>query len=830
MKGVIMAGGAGSRLRPLTCSRPKPMTPIMNKPVMEYAVELLSRHGIKDICVTLQYLPQEIIRYFGDGSAFGVKLSYFVEKTPLGTAGSVKNAEDFLDEPFVVISGDALTDFDLSKAVKFHFDNGAAATIVLTTVENPLEFGVVITDEKGRIVKFLEKPGWGEVFSDQVNTGIYVLEPEILKLIPPNTMFDFSKNLFPKLLELGKPLWGCVLEGYWCDVGNIQQYRQAHFDMLEGKVKHGLFGRVVEKDLRMGRGTEIDPSAEIYGPVLIGDNCWIGPGVRLGPFAVIGDNVIIEKEASVKKTVIWENTYIGRGAALRGAVVCKGARIDDGVSIYEGAVIGDSSKVGEYATIKPDVKIWPNKDVERGAVVCSSLVWGSKGISSLFGRMGIPGIINLDITPEFAARLGCAYGSFLNKNDAVIISSDGKLATDMVKLAFISGLLSTGINVYDGGVLTAPINRYAVRVMDLKGGVHLKEEEDQKINFQFLDDRGVNIKRDAERKIENNFFLEDFRRAKDSSIGRILSAFHVVNLYIDSLNKRTNPSYIIKSRPKIILNTENPFIRENLTSLLEKLGCKVRHAEDLNGSVFTGKPTDQEKFFHQLSEIISAEKADFGAVISGDAEQLILIDSCGTVIADDLYTVLICLIVLKTNEKGRVVVPVTAPAVIETIAEKYNGEVVRTKTLLSAVMNGILENDGIFSEEGYDQFFLQYDPAYALIKLLEFMGKYSLTLRDLLNEIPDYYMNFKSTYCPWEAKGTVMRKLVDRERKRKSSIELLDGIKIYTEDGWSLILPDIEKPLYNVYSEAFSQETAESLTDFYLDKIGEILQEEKSKN
>ncbi|KUK10322.1 MAG: Nucleoside-diphosphate-sugar pyrophosphorylase family protein [Clostridia bacterium 41_269] len=825
-----MAGGAGSRLRPLTCSIPKPMTPIVNKPVMEYAVELLSRCGIKDICVTLQYLPQEIIRYFGDGSSFGVKLSYFVEKTPLGTAGSVKNAEDFLDEPFVVISGDALTDFDLSRAIEFHFDNEAMATIVLTTVENPLEFGVVISDEKGRIVKFLEKPGWGEVFSDRVNTGIYILDPEILKLIPPNTMFDFSKNLFPKLLELGKPLWGCVLEGYWCDIGNIQQYRQAHFDMLEGKVKHKLFETVIEKDFRMGKGTQIDPSAEINEPVLIGDDCWIGPGVRLGPYAVVGNNVIIEKDASVKRSVIWGNTYVGRGAALRGAVICKEVRINDGAAVYEGAVIGDSSHIGEYATINPDVKIWPYKFVERGAVVNSSIVWSSTGISSLFGRIGIPGIINLDITPEFAAKLGCAYGSFLNKNDEVIVSHDGKSATEMAKWAFISGLLASGINVYDGGELTAPINRYGVRALALKGGVHFKEgDRDQRINIQFFDHKGINIRRDAERKIENNFFLEDFRRAKDSSIGRILNAFHVTNVYFDSLEKKVNSNYL-KSSPRIILSIGNFLIRKNLLLLLKKKGCKVKNTDDISDSVFTDRPKDQEKFLHRLSEIISKEKADFGAVISGDAEKLILIDSSGTVIADDMYTVLICLILFKTSERKKVVVPVNAPAVIERIAEKYNGEVIRTKTLLSAVMNGMMENDRVSAEGGYGQFFLQYDPVYALIKLLEFMGQYSLTLGDLLNEIPDYYMNFKSTYCPWEAKGTVMRKLVDQERKRKSSIELLDGIKIYTEDGWSFIFPDIEKPSYNVCSEAFSQETAESLTDFYLDKINEILQEEKSKN
>lgn len=219
---------------------------------MEYAIELLKKHGIYRIAVTLQYLPEHIKDYFGNGSAWGVELYYFVEESPLGTAGSVKNAEDFLDEPFIVVSGDALTDFDLSKAIDFHFRAASQATLVLTTVDAPLEYGVVVTHNDGRIRRFLEKPGWGEVFSDQVNTGIYILQPEVLGEIPSGGMYDFSKNLFPKLFEQQKPLFGYVASGYWCDIGNLEQYRHAHEDLLSGRVRLPLPGVELAPGVRTG--------------------------------------------------------------------------------------------------------------------------------------------------------------------------------------------------------------------------------------------------------------------------------------------------------------------------------------------------------------------------------------------------------------------------------------------------------------------------------------------------------------------------------------------------------------------------------------------------
>ncbi|MFQ3678392.1 MAG: nucleotidyltransferase family protein, partial [Fimbriimonadaceae bacterium] len=209
MKAVVMAGGEGSRLRPITANRPKPLVPICNRPIMEHILELLKRHGIQDVVSTLHYMADEIQNYFGDGADFDVSMSYSIEDTPLGTAGSVKKAESLIgNDTFLIISGDALTDCDLSKAIAFHKAKKAVATLILYHVPNPLEFGVVITDDDGRVIRFLEKPTWSEVFSDTVNTGMYILEPEVFERMEPGRQYDWSQDIFPEILRSGEPIYG----------------------------------------------------------------------------------------------------------------------------------------------------------------------------------------------------------------------------------------------------------------------------------------------------------------------------------------------------------------------------------------------------------------------------------------------------------------------------------------------------------------------------------------------------------------------------------------------------------------------------------------------
>ena len=253
MKAVVMAGGAGSRLRPLTVNRPKPMVPVVNKPVLVHILELLKRSGIEEVVLTLQFMADAVEDYIGDGSAMGMSINYAVEETPLGTAGSVKNAQQYLDDSFLVISGDALTDFDLASIIGFHRERGALATLTLYKVPNPLEYGVIILDVEGRVRQFLEKPSWGEVISDTVNTGIYVLEPEVLDYFAGGIPFDFSKDLFPALLERDDPMFGYVASGYWCDIGNLQEYMRASRDLWEGAAHLEPLGEDIGPHHRPGR-------------------------------------------------------------------------------------------------------------------------------------------------------------------------------------------------------------------------------------------------------------------------------------------------------------------------------------------------------------------------------------------------------------------------------------------------------------------------------------------------------------------------------------------------------------------------------------------------
>ena len=305
MRAVLMAGGSGTRLRPLTCDLPKPMVPILNRPIAEHIIDLLKRHQIYEVIATLHYLPDVLRDYFQDGGDFGVQMTYAIEEDqPLGTAGCVKNITELLDETFLVISGDSITDFDLTAAIEFHQQKQSKATLILTRVPNPIEFGVVITDTEGRINRFLEKPSTSEIFSDTVNTGTYILEPEVLDYLPENIECDFSKDLFPLLLAKNEPIYGYIAEGYWCDVGHLDAYRQAQYDGLERKVKLEVAYPEIAPGLWVGANTYIDPTAKIETPAIIGNNCRIGARVKIEDGTVIGDNVTIGADAHLKRPII----------------------------------------------------------------------------------------------------------------------------------------------------------------------------------------------------------------------------------------------------------------------------------------------------------------------------------------------------------------------------------------------------------------------------------------------------------------------------------------------------------------------------------------------
>lgn len=370
MKAVIMAGGKGTRLRPLTSNQPKPMILIANKPCMEHIVNLLKHHGIDEIVATLGFMPEVIQDYFGDGSKWDVEIDHSIEEEPMGTAGSVKLAEEHLTERFVVVSGDALTDADLSKAVEFHEKSGSEATLVLQQVDDPSEFGIVVVDDDGRVERFLEKPDPGEVFSYTANTGIYVLEPGILEDIPAGEEYDFADDLFPKLLNEGRAVYGYVTEKpYWEDIGNIDQYLGAQRAVLGGEVKGIEFpGEHLEGDIYQGDNVEAAENT-LLGPVVVGDGVRIAPGAQVGPYTVLGSNVSVESGAKVVGSTVAEDSVIGEDADLESALVGRSCRVGANVRLFEVSALGDNVDVGDGAKIGAEVSIFPDKSVEKETTV-----------------------------------------------------------------------------------------------------------------------------------------------------------------------------------------------------------------------------------------------------------------------------------------------------------------------------------------------------------------------------------------------------------------------------------------------------------------------------
>lgn len=816
MKAVIMAGGEGSRLRPLTCDLPKPMVPVMNKPIMEHTIELLKSHGITDIAITLMYLPQKIKDYFGDGSNFGVNLHYFTEDTPLGTAGSVKNADEFLDDTFVVISGDGLTDMNLTKAIEFHRARKSLATLILCKVDVPLEYGVVVMDEDGLITRFLEKPSWSEVFSDTANTGTYILEPEALKYFKKGQKFDFSQDLFPILLKENKPMYGYVISEYWCDVGDLRAYIQSHYDVLEGKVKINMPYSEVKPSIWIGSGTEIHPEADIKGPCIIGNNCKIGKA-SIENFTIIGNNNVIEENVSLKKSIVWDNTSVQFGSELRGSILCNKVNVKNFVSIFENAVVGDDTIINERAIIKPNVKIWPQKVVDTLAIVDRNIIWGAKFSRTIFGENGLSGIVNIDLSPEFATRLGAAYGSTFKKGSRVGISSTNSNSARMFKYAFISGLLSVGVEVFNiSGILT-PISRHAINFLAVNGGLHIKTDNDNpnKIFVDFLDKKGASITRNMERKIENSFAREDFKRASGVDIHNITNINDYRTYYINAMLNEINDTLIKSSSPKIVMYSPSELVFDTASIMLKEVGCQVLGIES------SGK--SKEDAIEMIKKTLSSDKYHLGAYIDSNAETLVLVDANGNVIEDDLLNILCSTIIFKTNKNARIVAPVTASKVLEKIALVYGGEVSRTKSSSQAIMEEMLSSNIFKSKENLLQFVLNFDAIGGLLKIIEHLAVNKITLDKLVGEIPKFYMVKKKIFCPWELKGTVMRTIIQEKEKTKSKVEMLDGVKFVFENGWALVLPDADKPLVRVFAEGDNAKIAEDLAEKYAKRIKEIV-------
>jgi mannose-1-phosphate guanylyltransferase / phosphomannomutase len=821
VKAVVMAGGEGSRLRPLTSRRPKPLVPIAGRPIMEHILTLLREHGITEVVVTLQYLGSEIRNYFGDGADVGLDIQYVVEDHPLGTAGSVRNAAELLDETFLVISGDALTDIDLSWVIAQHREKGAKATIVLHGVPNPLEYGVVITEPDGAVRRFLEKPSWGEVFSDQANTGIYVVEPAVLDHIRPGMACDWSQDVFPAMLRRGDPLFGVVPGGYWCDVGTIQSYLQANWDALEGRVRCQLSGRR-DGDVWVGEGVEFGLHVRIDGPVYIGSDAKVKAGAFINGPVVIDKYTVVDDNAKVSNSVLWQHSYVGESCRLRQSIVGRNVTIKNRCVLEENTVVGDDCVIGEGSSLDAGVKLWPNKEVQTGSRVNESIIWAGEWRPGLFSSAGLTGLVNVELTPEKCARLGAAFAATHPKGTTIAVTRDCARSSRMIKRALIAGIVSAGGRVLDRSELPVPVTQFACRLSGCVGGVHvLSSPLDQRsADIRFFDAQGLPIDKRAERKVENLFFREDIRRVGFYEMGDIEYA-SPRPAYVDHVLAGVDVEAIRAAQLRVVIDYDYSAASLVLPDILNQLGMTTVPLHAGFGEDYRPRPLEQRPSgLEELGGITQTLGADLGCVLGTTGERLLFVDETGAVLgAREGFGALA--VYALGEHRGEVIGPASAPSWLGTLAERHGGTFRASKGDPSSLLRAAVDEGTVLASDcrgGYAwPHHGAFDAMYTLVKLLELRARSGRPLSSVRAEMPRWAHLEVEEFCPWEAKGRVMRVLL--EWHRDQNVDLADGIKVLVDGGYVLMLPDPDHPCYHVVASVEDEARARHLLEEYSARV-----------
>jgi len=818
-----MAGGFGTRLRPLTINTPKPMVPIGTIPMMEHVVNLLKKNGFTELVSLLFFQAEGIRNYFKDGRKFGVKMDYLLPTEDYGTAGAVRFADTFIDETVLIISGDVMTDFDLEGAIRWHKEKNSEATILLTRVENPLPYGIVIINDQGRIVRFLEKPSWGEAFSDTINTGIYILEPRTVRLIPPKTNFDFSQNLYPLMLSKKMGLYGMIADGYWKDVGNINEYRLAHKDLLAGHVNLDLAlpkMMVGDAAVYLGNNVKLGENLDLDGVIVCGDDSVIANGAKIKN-SVIGPRTRVGEGAEIDRSVIWSDVQIGAESELTSAIVCDRVSMGDNVALLDDVVVSDDCKVGNGATVKANCKIWPGKTVDDGAIVSSSLVWGEKWNRELFTQSKVTGLALTEITPEMAVKLGGAFGAYLGQGKRVVTSRDASDTSRLLKRGLIAGFLAAGVDADDLEMLPIPVVRYALSKGDYAAGVYVRHNpaDHNLIDFIFFNGDGRDMPTTKLKKVERLFFGEDFKRARLDEIGHLDNPQGMLEQYRSDFIAAINPGIIRKAGFKVVIDYANGGASMIFPTIFSQLGINL---VDLNAFLdprtFSRHPDELVQSIVQLSSIVRTLHADIGFLINPAAEKLTAVDENGYFIDNQLLLLLVTDLFLRTHTARRISVPVAASMGVEEISSKYGVEVIRVRNSHLAMMEALEQGNvdfvgGTLGGFIFPGFQTGSDAILNAVNILEMMAREKVRLGELRGHYEKYIRKSVSVPCPWAKKGKVMRQLItDTATKNR---QLIDGVRVIENGGWVLVAPENMTAAFTILAESESKDFVEKSVEHY---------------
>lgn len=753
MKAVVMAGGEGTRLRPLTCTDPKPMIKILGKPVIGYIIELLIEHGFDDIAVTVRYKAEDIEDYISDFENDRVNIRCIEETQILGTAGSVRNAAKDWNEPFVVISGDCVCDCDLSKVMLYHKSIMADITIVCKGVEDPGEYGTVCLDRNGRIENFCEKPDWSHASSELANTGIYVIDPKVLDMIPDGVLYDFAAHLFPEMMNSGKRLYGYNTTAYWCDIGDLKSYRMCIKDIMNHKISLNL---PESKNGVYALGRIPDGDYELVPPVYIGKNVRIGRNSVIGPFTVLEDNTEIADNTRIKKSVIRNNVSVGNNCDIIGAVIGERCVIKNNNVCLEGSCIGQGCILEGSSTVSNNVLVWPEKHVPYRSVLTNNLRDGMTEYE-LIGENGISGNTFSEISCEKCCRLGEAVGSS-SCGRQVGVGYDSSKESKALAMALMAGLVSAGSKISDFGECFESQMGFFVSFCSLDCGIFITADK-KNASVRLFGQYGLPLYRKYEREIESRYKRSDFRRGSDAG-NDITDMSRVSEIYEGQLLSCAGDSL---SGEAVCVDSKNPIIKSMASKCLFYLGCR--------------------------------DKADVQFNVDYQGRQATAKDEKGKTVSHDSLLVIVAMD--EIMKKKDIVIPFGTPVCIDTLAAE-NG--VNVSRIGNSSMSEYSEN--IFRTVRSNWW--AFDSLALVFKVAAIMKEKSKSLSELVSELPVFNISSRTVFS-----ASALARLASSLGIRTGNDT--QGLRKSVENGYVTVTRTGAGRLIKIIAEAQSMEAAEEI-------------------
>jgi mannose-1-phosphate guanylyltransferase/phosphomannomutase len=749
------------------------MLPLLNKPVLEYMIEHLRNHGIVDIAITLSYLPSSIKNYFGDGSRWDVRISYFFEEVPLGTAGALLNAGSFIEGPCLVVSGDALTTIDFHKEAEYHQDKGGIMTIITKKSSNPFLYGAVVSRFDGKVEKVIEKPRKHEVLTDYINTGVYIVERGILSYINGRDEMDISLDLIPLLLHEKQEIYHHLTEEYWIDIGEADHYYKAQQDLLDGKCACSIKAQEIEKQVWIGKNVYIEDEVSVEGPVFLGDHTIVRKGSSIGPYAVVTADGMVEEGSSIKEAVLLQDVCVGKGSEVKKAVIDAHTALEDHKKLnhHTRMVMYSIPKEGRVSTYLHSGEEFPSLYVYHHPFV----VHGAIRYSVLNERSYL-----------FIAR---ALSRLWKKHRKIVIGCEEE--AQFLKEQMVMHLLSSGFEVHDYDLIPAPFLQDVIKKEQIDGGLYITANRwnDEDCAFiQFYEADGQPLRRNAEWQLEQ--LLRKHPKNPKTTLGKCL--FKPESMCsepsITNLVQTLRLPEIIGANVKVMVSAPR-LIQKTVKRLCVELNVQCR----LYGEA------DEEEWMAEIKQT----KSHFAIKINGAGNRFQVFDELGQRLTE---TQSFCLYLFNRHLAESQIVSFSRISDEALLA--LNEKIIQA----SLLRNG--------KKAWIHTVPFQTNAFYAFCQLLELAATQFLPFSHIISAIPDSHIAQECVFCPMDLQGRVMRKIL--EDAKSHEVELIDGMKIYhSEGGWTLIMPDYQSSAINVYSEAKELFAAQELSTYFINKIKE---------